>query len=328
MIPDMRRLLIDAARLAGSVALIWFAFSRIDTARAFELLGSIPLGIVASVIAVLALQIFVAAIRVHRLLALNRSPVSLLLATDSVFVGIFFSQTLISFIGGDAMRVWRLTVAGIRLPDALNTVLLDRIVGFAGLIVLIAIEAPLLLVMVSAPAMTASIAVTLILGIGGLAAVFMVDRLPDSLLRWRVCRVAAGVSSLAKSISRNGIELAYLLGLSVVVQVTNVVAIYLIAHGLHSPIGFLELLVLVPPVMLLAMLPISVAGWGVREGAMAAALGLIGVSAEQSVAMSVCFGLCFIVAGLPGGITWLVARKTKGNKVGQAGGGEKAGRAE
>jgi hypothetical protein len=215
------------------------------------------------------------------------------------------------------MRVWRLAAAGIRLPDAFNVVLLDRIVGFAGLIVLIAIGAPLLLAMVSAPAMTASIAVTLILGVGGLAAVCMVDRLPDSLLRRPVWRVPAGVSSLARSLFRNGIELACLLVLSVAVQVTNVVAIYLIALGLHSPIGFLALLVLVPPVMLLAMLPISVAGWGVREGAMAAALGLIGVSAEQSVAMSVCLGLSFIVVGLPGGITWLLARKTKGHEKGQ-----------
>lgn len=303
--------MINAARLAGSVGLIWFAFSRIDTARAFELLGAIPPGIIAAVIAVLAVQLFVAAIRVHRLLALNRTPVSLALATDSVFVGVFFSQTLISFIGGDAMRVWRFGTAGVGLADAFKVVLLDRIIGFAGLIALIAIGAPVLFVMVSAPAMRASIALTLVLGLGGLCAVYLFDWLPESLLRWRAAQVVAGVSALARSILRNGVDIAFLVGLSVLVHVTSVVAIYLIALGLHSPIGFLELLVLVPPVMLLAMLPISASGWGVREGAMAAALGLVGVSAEQSIAMSVCLGISLIVVGLPGCMTWLLARKTK-----------------
>ena len=86
--------------------------------------------------------------------------------------------------------------------------------------------------------------------------------------------------------------------------------IFLIAQGLGITVRFLDLLVLVPPVMLLAILPISFAGWGVREGSMALALALAGVSAEQSIAISICFGLALFASGLPGGVMWLIDRKT------------------
>ena len=55
-------------------------------------------------------------------------------------------------------------------------------------------------------------------------------------------------------------------------------------------------------------LPISIAGWGVRETAMVAFFGLIGVPAEGAVVLSILFGLVGIVVSLPGGAIWLATR--------------------
>ncbi len=65
---------------------------------------------------------------------------------------------------------------------------------------------------------------------------------------------------------------------------------------------------LIPLVMVASAIPISVAGWGVREGAMVAALGLVGVGEAQAFAISLLLGLMLIVAGLPGGLLWLRSR--------------------
>jgi len=59
-------------------------------------------------------------------------------------------------------------------------------------------------------------------------------------------------------------------------------------------------------VLLLSLLPISIAGWGVREGAMIACLGLVGVDAASAFAVSALFGLTSVVVGLPGGLVWLL----------------------
>jgi len=62
----------------------------------------------------------------------------------------------------------------------------------------------------------------------------------------------------------------------------------------------------VPPVTLIQLLPVSLAGWGVRETALVVALGAFGVPAEAALATSILLGLCMILAGLPGGLIWLV----------------------
>ena len=55
-----------------------------------------------------------------------------------------------------------------------------------------------------------------------------------------------------------------------------------------------ETLLLVPPVLLVSVIPVSVAG--VREGAMVVALGFVGVAPAAVFAISVLFGLTFTAA--------------------------------
>ena len=54
------------------------------------------------------------------------------------------------------------------------------------------------------------------------------------------------------------------------------------------------------PVMLLTLLPISFAGWGVREAALVSGFDLLDVPSELALATSIGFGLSGIVASLPG----------------------------
>ncbi|OGA47600.1 MAG: hypothetical protein A3G25_13490 [Betaproteobacteria bacterium RIFCSPLOWO2_12_FULL_63_13] len=304
----MRQVVVASAKFAISAGLIWLALGRIDTPSAYALLRAIPAGAVAAAIAVLAFQLLMGGVRLHRLLTLARGPIGLTSAVDTVFVGAFFSQTFVSFIGGDAMRVWRLVTARVPVSIAFKAILLDRVAGFVGLIVVIVFGLPLLFRIITATAMRFGVLAAVAIGLLGTVTFLLMDRLPVFLRRWRMFRVAGDVCALARSISGRGSEIGYLVGVSVVIQVTNAGAIFLIASGLGVDAHFLDLLVLVPLVLLFAMLPISIAGWGVREGAMVVALGLVGVSAEHSVAISVCFGLSLILVGLPGGLIWLCVR--------------------
>lgn len=316
----MRRLGIEAAKIAISAGLLWFAFTKIDTASALVILRSIPAGAVLSAIAILTFQLFVAALRLHYLLKLARTPIRFVSAADAVFVGSFFNQTFLSFIGGDAMRVWRLVNFKVPIADAVKAVLFDRVTGFVGLFVLIALGLPMLFGIVNDPAMRASVLAAVSAGLLGTVVFLLMNRMPDRFKRWRVLRIAADISRLAVSIFARPANVSCLLGLSIIIQATNAIAIFAIAVGLGVDAQLPDLLVLIPPVMLLAILPISFAGWGIREGAMAMALGLVGISAEQSVAMSICFGLSLIVVALPGGLIWLIAgSKASRHKAGRSG---------
>jgi hypothetical protein len=72
-------------------------------------------------------------------------------------------------------------------------------------------------------------------------------------------------------------------------------------------------ILLLPFVLLLSLLPISVAGWGVREGAMIAGLGYVGVDSASAFVISALFGVAYIFAGIPGVIAWLIEGRIKGN---------------
>lgn len=70
------------------------------------------------------------------------------------------------------------------------------------------------------------------------------------------------------------------------------------AVGLNLSIG--AVVTLVPLILLTMLVPITISGWGLREGAAAALLPLAGATASASLASSVVFGLVGLAAVLPG----------------------------
>ena len=64
--------------------------------------------------------------------------------------------------------------------------------------------------------------------------------------------------------------------------------------------------IVMPLVTLIMVIPISIAGWGIREGAMVVGLGYLGVIPESALALSVLYGLLLLTIALPGGLIWLV----------------------
>jgi hypothetical protein len=56
----------------------------------------------------------------------------------------------------------------------------------------------------------------------------------------------------------------------------------------------------VPLVFLIALIPLSFAGWGIREAGAMWIFGAVGMSKEDSVMLSVIYGVLLIIAALPG----------------------------
>ena len=84
-------------------------------------------------------------------------------------------------------------------------------------------------------------------------------------------------------------------------------AIYTLARSLDIGISLLDCMILMPPVILLSLLPVSIGGWGVRESVMVFVLGLIGIASEQALLLSVLLGLAGMAISLPGWILWMTS---------------------
>jgi len=304
----IKKYLILLVKIVLSVGLVWYAFRRIDLSSAWATLASIPLTALLAAVALLFLQFALGAYRLRELLHLMDHRFRWSAALDAILVGAFFSQTLISFVGGDAMRIWRMIAARIPAAIATKSVVLDRISGFAGMVAIVLVTIPLLVPMLQSLEMKLGLLLIAVGVLAGIFSLFVLRRLPQKL---RTGRILGGIwrfASLGLDIIRSRRGALYVLGLSVMIQVINVLVLYILGQGLSIPMDLGHYFVFMPVVLFLSMLPISVAGWGVREGAMVAALAVVNVPSHQSLALSICFGLCLVFVSLPGGLIWFASR--------------------
>jgi hypothetical protein len=100
-------------------------------------------------------------------------------------------------------------------------------------------------------------------------------------------------------------RLAASIAIAALGQAAITAMVWCLARSQHLDVPFADLLVLLPPVTLLASLPISAGGWGVREGAMVAALAAAGVAGAAALLISIELGLLTALVSLPGGAIWL-----------------------
>ena len=58
--------------------------------------------------------------------------------------------------------------------------------------------------------------------------------------------------------------------------------------------------------MLLTMMPVSIAGWGLREGVMVIGMSYISVPPEYALIVSIMFGIALLLVGIVGGGIWII----------------------
>jgi uncharacterized protein (TIRG00374 family) len=224
-----------------------------------------------------------------------------------VQIGTFFNQVLPSSIGGDAARIWRLQRSGVPLSRALNSVVLDRLVALLGVVVIVLPGMPILFRWTGEPAKRIGIVVLVAAILGGLALLMVLDRAPSPrrLGETRAARAAKQLGRDAHKIFLSPRRIAAALVLSLFIHAGVSFVVWLIAQSVGVEISIGECLILVPVVVLFSMVPVSIAGWGIREGSMVVAFGLVGIGRAPALAVSVLFGLTLAVSGLPGAVLWL-----------------------
>lgn len=302
----MRGLLALAAKLAISVVLLAWALGRVDIGLLGSRLRQAEPAWLAALLLALAVQATLVALRWRRVGLHCAAPFSVGQALRYTFTALFFNQTLPSTVGGDAARVWLAARAGAGWKAAVYSVLVDRVVGLAVLVALVLASLPWLLARVGDPLGRASI--LLLDGVGALAIVAFLLlghaawRWPQ---RWWLTRHVAGAAALAwRVLSRAGSGGA-VVGLSLAIHLLTVLAAWCAARAVAAPLDFAQAVLLVPPVILVATIPISIAGWGVREGAMMAVFGYAGLSAADGLIVSLLFGAGAFALGGAGGVVWI-----------------------
>lgn len=305
----MRRYVLFAAKAAITLGLLAVIFHNVESAPVVARLTDAAWGWL-GVAAALALgQQALIAVRWSVVCRILGFGVGRLQALRFLLIGGFFGQALPTGLGGDAVRAWLLVRAGTDLRRAISSVLCDRVFAMALLLALACATVPIYFDRVGSAEARAGLSVVL----AGLAAGMALTVALGPRLLSRFGRFALGEAAhltlldlqrvFAGSRVSLGLGLLTLVGHGVML-----LCFFALARALGVPLGLLDCLAIIPPIMLATALPISIAGWGVREGAMVAGLALLGVAAEAALALSIAFGLLQIVIVLPGGLLWAFMR--------------------
>lgn len=295
-------------KVAVSAILIVFLVTTHDIGEAIRHLGGIRAPWLFGGLLLLGLGIFLAGLRWAAVLDGMGIGIRLREVFRIVLVGLFFNQALPSTIGGDAVRAWQIhrVVASVGL--ALRSVILDRLAGLVGLILLVAAVLPFLFQITASSVAHGTMMGLIALAVTGLTMVLVFDRLPMAALGGRIYESLVHLSKDARKLLLASRRAPLVLGFSTFIHVLSALTVFCLAQGLGIAIGIVECLVLVPPVIMLMVLPISLAGWGVREGAMIAAFGFVDVPASEALLLSIAFGLAVLLTNLPGGAVWFLTR--------------------
>ncbi|MCG6551426.1 MAG: flippase-like domain-containing protein [Candidatus Magnetominusculus sp. LBB02] len=303
----LKSILFTSAKVIISAAILSVLLSKVDLNKVFSLLRNINLlyfflaalmGIVSILFISKRWQLFISGdITLSKLFSLN-------------MIGLFFNNILPGTTGGDAVKiyyVYKKTGNGLM---AAGSVFMDRYIGLANIIF-----------------------------IGMAAMLFGMDRLSGTGVEYFTpmvttafivvsfivfgFRLGGRFASVAKFYEyfhlymRNYKAIALSFMLTTAAQLTAISCVYLTAVGLGVKVSVLDLLIFVPMIVLIAAVPISISGLGLREGAFVLLFKKAGIAEETALAISFGWYLSVLASSLPGFIFYLYnkADADKGDKV-------------
>jgi len=296
-------------KLLVTLALVGIVAGNINFQSAVARLGNADFTMMFVVVAVLALVPVLHALRWWMLLRVSGHTLSFFGALRAVMIGYFFNQTLPTSVGGDAYRVWYAYRVGMHLGEAFSSVIIDRLIALAALLVICVLGMPWIFNLIGGGRASWAVVTLVVAGVAGLGFVVLLERLPVRWNHWRMVRGLVRLGSQLRNVFANFRIAVATIAISALGHLIAAMLVALIGFAVRIPLSLTDCLLLVPLVMLIAMVPISIAGWGVREGAMVVAFGFVGIAPSDAFLLSLLFGLTLLVASLPGGLLWLADRK-------------------
>lgn len=312
-------------RIAFSVALILWLASRLDWAGLIRHFADVDWRWLSVVVLCSPLCLVLLTARwliFLRARQLKPSPGGLL---RLLWAGQFFNTFLPGAVGGD---VFKAVAVGRLLPgaqvEAGATVVVDRFCAFLTLALLALVGASLqhkLLQAVFAAGIVLPRGALLAaagLGVGALALVGGIGRSAWFRQRretWRQNARLAGWAVLAGL--RDWPTFAWAAILSLVIHLANFTVFFAVARMLRLDIGFGQVLLIMPVVLIIAMLPVTINGHGLREIVLVTyfhwqGIGGPGVGpAEAAVAVSLLYVTNDLLWNLPGGIGLALGKRAE-----------------
>jgi uncharacterized protein (TIRG00374 family) len=311
---DKKRAGLQLLKISVSVGLIAFLLYRISPGRLLEHLGNIDPVWISVAVVIFLVSNLLGALQWHLLLSAGgvRMPVSR--SFSLYFTGLFFNNLLPTNVGGDAYKIYDVVRTGYDPHKVFAITLLDRVIGITGLCML-ALTASLLLFFSGGSAALGIYALIFAGCVAPILALALSRRISTPVRRtlsrirlWGIGDRLELVFTHLGSFRSFPSLLGRVIALTLTIQglrITTHIAVAM-ALGIHPEArDMLHFFVFVPLLGLIMILPISINGLGLREGAGVLLFTRIGFSEEDAFLMEFITYVVMVGVSLIGGVLFL-----------------------
>lgn len=303
-----RRSLLTTPLLKWGVTLCFLGLVllTVDIAGLWRELSSLPLSLLLPVLMLTVLQVFMSAWRWRYTVSRLGIELPFGIAVREYYLASFLNQVLPGGVLGDVNRAWRHGSVISKPVPAIHGVLIERLSGQFALAIVVAIA---LVWLVS----TSSFSLGVHWVVWGFAVLFVGSCVGGWYLVCQSRRLREQLRQLRNDVYRTllswpALPIQVVTSLMVLGSYLGVFLLLALGAGYLTGWGSVFLHTALCSLLLLSMVvPVTVAGWGVREGAAAVLWPLAGLPPEQGIALSIGYGAAVFLATSPGSL-FLMAR--------------------
>lgn len=294
-------------KLFVSIFSFYLLAHTIEWEQVLHVFGNIQLGwMLLALIIFLAAQV-VSSLRCAYIVRTLGGQLDLKTSVRAHFVGLWFNQILPTSLGGDVIKIAILRKY-IGIGYAIRSSVLDRMSGLVFMMFILLLTLPLYSRVFPNPVYIEIIAIIascflLLLSIGVWMGKSLAPRFAHLPLLHKPMLLLADVWEF-----RGIMPLWQQFWTSAIVHFNGIIAYSLISLAFGLNVNFLSYVLITPLVFIIALMPISLAGWGVREMGAVWLFGQVGIPNHSAMAVSIAFGLLLIISSIPG-IIFLIQPK-------------------
>lgn len=307
------RVLSFCGRIAVTGVLLFLLIWKMSFSEVKNILLSVEYGSSVASVLLVFLAVLLSAYKWGILLAARGWGIHVFTLTKIYFVGLFMNNFLPSSIGGDLMRIYQVGRKINNHTEAAASVILERVLATVGLAV------PVIIAIIPNYKLLGNF-VNTVFWFFVLCAVLVYLCVNPAVLRplkliswswWQKIILKLGeINGAIQSYRSKQVELIKVIIYSVVFQMTIVFINYFLLRGMGiDNVTVWQCTLMVPIISAVSMIPVSVNGLGVREGAYVILFGKLGMSASQSVTLSLLFFTIVTAVSLLGGLIFLVEKQ-------------------
>ncbi len=239
--------------------------------------------------------------------------VSIYVLTKYYFVGLFMNNFLPSSIGGDLMRIYQVGKRIGNSDEAAASVIVERVLATIGLVLpatVALIPNRVLIGKVLYPIIYFFILCLLLTYVVANPALLRpLTRIPGKWWQKIVIRLRE-INKVIQSYRSKPAAILKVIVYSVLFQMMVVAINYCLLRAMGiNHVSLWQCTLMVPVISAVSMIPISINGLGVREGAYVLLFGRLGLSSIQAVTLSLLFFVIVTIVSLFGGILFVVERE-------------------